>query len=92
MNTVLTVKVDDEVKKAAREVAESAGLTLSALVNSYLRQVTATRRIEIYAPEKASPKMEKIIARIEKDIIAGDTVGPFKTADEFLANLHKKPR
>ena len=92
MNTVLTVKIDDDVKKAARKVAESAGLTQSALAKRYLRQVTATRRIEIYAPEKASPKMEKIIAQIEEDIIAGDTVGPFKTADEFLASLHKKPR
>lgn len=89
MNTVLTVKIDDEVKKAAREVAESAGLTLSALVNSYLRQVTATRRIEIYAPEKASPKMEKIIARIEKEIAVGDISKGFDNADDFLADLKK---
>jgi len=92
MNKVLTVKVDEDVKKSAQEVAKSAGLTLSALVNSYLRQVSATRRIEIYAPEPMTPKMEKIIGRIEKEIEAGETVGPFKTADEFLDELHKKPR
>ena len=52
MTTVVSIKLDKEVKDSAREVAESAGLTLSALINSYLRQVIATRRIELYAPEQ----------------------------------------
>jgi len=87
MNTVISVKVDKDVKESAQEVAKSAGLTLSSIVNAYLRQIAATRRIEIYAPEQMTPKLEKLIAEVEKSIEAGNTVGPFDNADDFIASL-----
>jgi addiction module RelE/StbE family toxin len=59
MNTVISVKIDKDIKASAQEVANSAGLTLSTLVNAYLRQVAATRRIELYAPEQMTPRLEK---------------------------------
>ena len=68
MNTVISVKIDKDVKEAAQEVANSAGLTISTLVNSYLRQVAATRRIEIYSPEQMTPKLEKLIEEVEQAI------------------------
>jgi len=89
MHTVMSVKLDKEVKESAQEVARSAGLTLSALVNAYLRQVVATRRIEIYAPEPMTPKLEKMISRIEKDITAGRVSKRFTNARDFLADLKK---
>jgi len=85
--TVISVKVDKDVKSKAQEVAKSAGLNLSSLVNSYLRQISATRRIEIYAPEQATPRMEKIIAEIEAEIQAGNVSKPFHNAKDFLADL-----
>jgi len=85
----MSVKLDKEVKESAQEVARSAGLTLSALVNAYLRQVVATRRIEIYAPEPMTPKLEKMISRIEKDITAGRVSKRFTNARDFLADLKK---
>ncbi len=90
MNTVISVKVDRVVKASAQEVAKSMGLTLSSLVNAYLRQVVATRRIELYAPEQMTPKLEKLIAQVEKEIEAGETVGPFNSADDFLEALQSK--
>ncbi len=92
MTTVISVKLDKQVKDSAQEVAKSMGLTLSALINSYLRQVSVTRRVQLYAPEVATPKMEKLLAEIEADIKRGDTVGPFNSAQEFLDKLHKKPQ
>lgn len=91
MKTVMSVKVDRDVKTSAQEVAKSAGFTLSALVNAYLRQISATRRIEFYAPEPMTPRLTKLITRVEKEIGAGETVGPFDSVDEFLKALHKKP-
>lgn len=87
MNTVISVKLDTAIKEKAQEVAHSAGVTLSALVNAYLRQVVATRRIELYAPEPMTPKLEKMIARVERDIAAGNVSKKFTTAREFLADL-----
>ncbi len=89
MTTVVSIKLDKEVKDSAREVAESAGLTLSALINSYLRQVIATRRIELYAPEQMTPKLEKMIARVERDIASGRISKPFTSAHDFLTDLKK---
>lgn len=37
------IKLDEDIKRQAQEVAKSADLTLSALINSYLTQIVATR-------------------------------------------------
>ncbi|MDO8471573.1 MAG: DUF6364 family protein [bacterium] len=89
MNTVISVKIDKQVKESAQSVAKSAGLTLSALINSYLRQVIATRHIEIFIPEEMSPKLEGLIAEVDQDIRNGKISRGFSTADEFLADLKK---
>jgi addiction module RelB/DinJ family antitoxin len=89
MNTVISVKVDTEVKASAQEVAKSAGLTLSTLVNAYLRQIAATRRIELYAPEPMTPHLTKLIAEVEAELAAGKASRPFETSEDFLADLKK---
>jgi addiction module RelB/DinJ family antitoxin len=89
MNTVISVKLDKEVKESAQEVAKSAGLTLSTLVNAYLRQVAATRRIEIYSPEQMSPKLEELIKEVESELIAGKASKGFNNAEDFLQDLKK---
>ena len=87
MNTVISVKIDKDVKASALEVAHSAGLTLSTLVNAYLRQVAATRRIELYAPEPMTPKLEKFIEEVEAELKSGKTSKSFDSVEEFLVDL-----
>ena len=87
MDTVISIKVDKDVKEAAQEVARSAGLTLSSLVNAYLRQVVATRRIELYVPEPMTPRLEELIAEVESELNAGKASKPFENVDDFLADL-----
>jgi len=87
MNTVISVKIDKEVKDKAKEVANSAGLTLSTLVNSYLRQIVATRRIELYSPEPMSPKLEKLIGEVELELKSGKVSKEFTTIEDFLTDL-----
>lgn len=89
MKTVISVKIDKDVKDSAQEVAQSAGLTLSTLVNSYLRQVSATRRIELYAPEQMTPKLEKLIEEVEAELKSGQVSKEFDSVEEFLADLKK---
>jgi addiction module RelB/DinJ family antitoxin len=89
MNTVISVRVDEDVKSSAQEVAQSAGLTLSTLVNAYLRQVAATRRIELYAPEPMTPHLEELIAEVEAELKVGKVSREFISADDFLADLKK---
>ncbi len=87
MKTTISVSVDKLAKESAQAIAKSAGITLSTLVNAYFNQVAATRRIEIYAPEPMTPKLEKLIGKAEKEIARGETIGPFDNVDDFLAAL-----
>ena len=87
MNTVISVRVNKEVKLSAQEVAASAGLKLSTLINAYLRQVAVTRRIELYAPEQMSPKLEGLIAGIEAELGSGKVSKKFGNVDDFLNSL-----
>jgi addiction module RelB/DinJ family antitoxin len=89
MNTVISVKLNKDIKESAQEVARSAGLTLSTLVNAYLRQVAATRRIELYAPEPMTPNLEKLISEVEAELKSGKTSKEFDNADDFLADLKR---
>ena len=89
MQTVISVKVDKEIKDSAREVAKSAGLTLSSLVNAYLRQVVATRRIELYAPEQMTPKLEALIADVEAEVATGGVSKVYDNVDELVRDLKK---
>ncbi len=87
MNTVISVKIDKDVKESAQEVANSAGLTISTLVNAYLRQVAATRRIELYAPEQMTPKLESLIEQVEAELKDGKASKHFDSVEEFLTDL-----
>ena len=89
MNTVISVRTDTNIKKAAQEVARSVGISLSSLINSYLRQIVATRRIELYAPETMTPQLEGMIAEIEAELHKGKISKKFANANDFLADLKK---
>ena len=87
--TVISVKLDQDVKTSAQDIAKSVGLTLSTLVNAYLRQVVATRRIELYAPEPMTPKLEKLIAEVEEGLKEGKVSKEFDNVEDFLADLKR---
>jgi addiction module RelB/DinJ family antitoxin len=89
MTTVISLKLDSKVKDDAAALAKSAGLTLSGLVNSYLKQVTASRRIDIHVPEEATPKLNMLIAQLEKDIASGNLSKEYTDVEEFIADLKK---
>jgi len=67
-------------------VAKGMGLNLSTLVNSYLKQVVYTRRVELFAPEVMSPKLEKAILASVK---SGVSSRAFATVDDLMEDLNK---
>ncbi|NNN22745.1 MAG: hypothetical protein HKL80_12180 [Acidimicrobiales bacterium] len=87
MKTVISIKLDKEVKDAAQEIAKSTGLTLSALVNSYLRHIAVTRRIELFAPEPMTPQLEKLIEEVEIELKSGLASKGFDSVDELMDDL-----
>jgi addiction module RelB/DinJ family antitoxin len=87
MNTVISVRTNSKIKNAAQQIAKSAGISLSSLINAYLRQVVATRRIELYAPEPMTPKLEGLIAEVEAELQAGEVSKKFTNSQDFIADL-----
>ncbi len=89
MNTVISVRTDKDVKNAAQQVAKSIGISLSTMINAYLRQVIVTGRVEFYVPEQMTPKLEGLIAQVESELKSGQVSKKFDNANDFLADLKK---
>lgn len=88
-NAVLSVKVDEDVKKRAQAVAGSFGIPLSTLVNAYLNELAETGQIYFMASEPMTKKAERLIQQAESDIAAGDVSDRFSSADEAIKHLNK---
>ena len=87
MSKVITIKTDETTKKEAQALAEELGLTLSSLINSYLKQVVVTRRVELYAAEPVTPKLERAIQQADKNRRQGRISPGYNNLDDFLQAL-----
>ena len=87
MNQVITIKTDTATKKAAQVLAKEMGLTLSSLLNSYLKQVIVSRHVELYAPEQMTPKLEKLLTEAEASIKRGQVSPPRDNIADFIRDL-----
>ena len=88
MNTAVVItKTDPEVKKKAQEVANDIGVSLSSLVNAYLKQLVRTRRVEFDLGEEPSEYLKSVIKKSEEDYKKGRVSPKFddiKKAIEWL--------
>lgn len=97
MNTaVLTVKVEPAIKREARDVARNMGLSLSALINGYLRQVIKTQTVVFSAKEEPTLFMLEELRESIEDVRAGRSTA-FNTGEKALDYLdtiidHEKKR
>lgn len=64
--TVLNVKTDVEVKKAAQKLAKEIGVPLSTIVNAQLKRFVEERRVELAAPLVPSAYLRGVLDRAEK--------------------------
>ena len=93
--TVISVKVDKEVRDRARTVAKRMGLPLSTVVNYQLRQFGDDQRIEFRTPLTPNVKTRKILDEALRDIREGraDKFSPaFTTAEEMDRYLDRLKR
>lgn len=90
MNTaVVNVKVDVNVKKEARKVAGELGLSLSALINGFLKQLIRNKTVTFSTlKEEPSEYFLEALRQSKKDIKAG-RVTSFASSDEEFRYLDK---
>ncbi len=82
--STLTIRMDDELKRSAADVAEYYGLDLSSVVRAMLKQMVNTGRIPLtFTPEE--PNTESRIAIAEADeFMASGKDGRFSSGHDLL--------
>lgn len=87
MNTaVVNVKVDPLIKRKAQKVAEEMGLSLSALVNGFLKHLIKTKTVIFNASEEPTPYLLRALKESKEDIKAGRVVS-FENPKDALTYL-----
>ena len=71
MKTLISVKIDQDIKNQAQSLSQNLGIPLSTLVNAYLRQFVREEKATFTAAWQMSPELEKILGPVEKDIKSG---------------------
>ena len=81
----LTIRMDDELKRGASEVADYYGLDLSSVTRAFYKQMVNTRRIPLtFAPEE--PNTESLEAIREADaFLASGEKGRFDNGADLIA-------
>ena len=73
MKTVISVKVDKDVRDNARRVSKKIGVPISMAINQYLKEFIATESVEFHKPLVPNAKTRKILDKALRDIREGNT-------------------
>lgn len=71
MKTLISVKIDKDIKVKSQGLAQELGIPLSTLVNAYLRQFVREKKAVFSAAWQMSPELEKMLKPIENDFKRG---------------------
>lgn len=84
--------MEKSVRDGLEQRAKRLGFdSAQAYIRVWAKAEIENRELDFGEPELMTPKMEQHIEQAEKEIAAGETVGPFDSVDTFLRALHKMP-
>jgi addiction module RelB/DinJ family antitoxin len=88
MNTsLLSIKTDEQTKKAIKEFAAELGVSTTAFVNMVVKQAIRERRIVLTAKLEPTPYLVEIMKKAEDDYAIDHDVIHTKGRDETMAHL-----
>ena len=91
MDTVINIKTKKEIKARAQKVASKLGLSLSAIINAYLRQLARNKEIRFSIVSRMSSELEQMIGKAEYDIARGKNlsrrISSHKELDAYFSAL-----
>ncbi len=84
-SATLTIRIDEDLKREASEVADYYGLDLSSVTRAFYKQMVNTHRIPLtFAPE--DPNTESLEAIREGDaFLASGNKGRFTNGSDLIA-------
>ena len=83
-NAVINIKTEISTKKQAQKIAAEFGFSLSSLINSYLKEIVRTRKLNLDLGEAPSPYLTKQMKLSEKNYREGRVSPTFKTGEEAI--------
>ena len=84
-SSTLTIRVDDDLKRGAAEVAEYYGLDLSSVTRAFYKQMVNTHRIPLtFAPEEPNDESLEAI-REGNAFLASGKKGRFTNGEDLIA-------
>ena len=87
---MINIKADKEVKAEAQRLAKKLGLSLSDVMNASLRNFIRTREVRVSDIPHMTPELERLLARVERDLKTGKNLSPvLKTAEEAVRYLEE---
>ena len=89
-STVINIRTQTDVKRAAQSVADDLGLSLSAIINSFLKQLVKTKSLDLNLSEKPSKYLIQALKESRKNVKDGDVSPGFSNAEDMIAYLHEK--
>ncbi len=84
MKTAINIKIDKSVKEEAKKTANELGLSLSAVINAYLRQLIKNKEISFSVAPQMSIELEKLLDTIEYDIKRDKNFSKVLTSDKDI--------
>lgn len=87
---VVNVKTEQEVKQKAQQVAKELGVSLSALINAYLKQLIRIKKVEFTLDEKPNKSLQEILLQAKNDYRAGKASPAFDNSKDAIAYLEKQ--
>jgi addiction module RelB/DinJ family antitoxin len=87
---VINIKTEPETKRKAQQVASEIGVSLSALINAYLKGLVRTKKVEFSLGEEPSPYLIKIMKKAEKNLKEGKASPVFRTGEEAVKWLEEQ--
>ncbi|OGF52379.1 hypothetical protein A3I27_02380 [Candidatus Giovannonibacteria bacterium RIFCSPLOWO2_02_FULL_43_11b] len=91
MKAIINVKTDKRVKDEAKKIAETMGLTLSAVINAQLKQLVREQEIRFSTAPKMTTYLENIAEEAREDYRKGKNISMvFDSAEGALKYLQSK--
>jgi len=82
--SVINIKTEPETKKKAQKVASEIGVSLSSLINAYLKHLVRTRRVEFNLDEEPSEYLIKTIRKAEENLKKGKGSPVFRRGEDAV--------
>lgn len=88
MQTMLSIKIDKDLKNKAQEVAHILGVSLNAVINQNIKEFIRERRVTFADHPTINKKTQKLLDRLLAESKANkNIVGPFYNAEDMIKSL-----